>query len=55
MDFVPKMNKLLRDGSSKSAADLAKDLGFDIEKEEFWVKGIEQAEEMVRELKKTMH
>lgn len=54
-DFVPKMNKLLSDGSSKSAADLAKDLGFDIEKEEFWVKGIEQAEEMVHELKKTMH
>ena len=53
-DFVPKMNALLSVGSSLSAADLAKELGFELDQEGFWVKGIEQAEEMVAQLRKTM-
>ncbi|MFA5313606.1 MAG: M3 family oligoendopeptidase [Methanomassiliicoccales archaeon] len=50
--FVPKMNTLLSAGSSASAADLAKRLGFDLETEEFWQKGIDQAGEMLSELEK---
>ena len=34
---------------------MAKELGFDIEEEEFWEKGIRQAEEMVKQLRATQH
>jgi oligoendopeptidase F len=53
-DFVPKMNTLLSAGSSVSAAELAKRLGFDIETEEFWQKGIDQAGEMLSRLEKVL-
>jgi oligoendopeptidase F len=52
--FVPKMNALLAQGSSLSATDLAGQLGFDLENEEFWEKGIVQAEEFLQQLKATM-
>ncbi|MBI0583995.1 MAG: M3 family oligoendopeptidase [Methanomassiliicoccus sp.] len=42
--FVPKMKALLSAGSSRSPAQLAEDQGFDITTEEFWQKGIDQAE-----------
>jgi len=48
--FVPKMKKLLAAGSSKSPAVLAKEIGLDITTEEFWKKGILQAEEFVNQL-----
>jgi oligoendopeptidase F len=51
-EFVPKMKKLLAAGSSSSPDNLAKDLGFDIGAEEFWKKGILQAEEFINQLEK---
>ena len=42
-DFVPKFKALLSAGSSRSAAQLGTELGFDISKEEFWQKGMDQA------------
>ncbi len=42
-DFVPKFKALLSAGSSRSAAQLGAELGFDISKEEFWQKGMDQA------------
>ena len=45
--FVPKMRALLSAGSSRSPADLAAEQGFDIRTEEFWQKGIDQAEEFL--------
>jgi len=51
-EFVPKMNALLSAGSSASAAELAKRLGFDLETEEFWQKGIDQAKELFAQLEK---
>jgi oligoendopeptidase F len=50
--FVPKMNALLSAGSSRSPAQLAAELGFDIADQEFWRKGIDQAEEYIRELER---
>jgi oligoendopeptidase F len=52
--FVPKMNSLLCAGSSASAAELAKRLGFDLETEEFWQKGSDQANEMLSKLEKVL-
>ncbi len=49
-DFVPRMDRLLASGSSLSAAQLAAELGFDISEERFWQKGMEQAEEYLRQL-----
>ncbi|HOK28420.1 MAG TPA: hypothetical protein PLI21_05285 [Methanomassiliicoccaceae archaeon] len=37
-------------GSSRSPGELAAELGFDIAKEDFWQKGIDQAEEFIRQL-----
>ena len=48
--FVPKIKALLSAGSSRSPGELAKELGFDISSEEFWQKGIDQAEEFIRQL-----
>jgi oligoendopeptidase F len=53
-EFVSKMKKMLAAGSSKSPAELAAELGFDIGKEEFWEKGMRQAEEFVEMLKATL-
>jgi oligoendopeptidase F len=50
--FVPRLKALLSAGSSRSALRLAAELGFDIGKEEFWQKGIDQAEEYLRELER---
>ncbi|QLH74071.1 MAG: M3 family oligoendopeptidase [Methanomassiliicoccales archaeon] len=51
-DFVPKMNELLMSGSSLSVSELGKKLGFDLETEEFWEKGIEQAKEFLSQLER---
>jgi oligoendopeptidase F len=46
-DFVPKFKALLSAGSSRSPRELAAEIGFDITKEEFWQKGIDQFMEFV--------
>jgi oligoendopeptidase F len=46
-DFVPKLKNLLASGSSKAPRELAAEIGFDITKEEFWQKGIDQFQEFV--------
>ena len=48
-EFVPKLKALLAAGSSKSPRDLAAEIGFDITKEEFWQKGIDQFKEFVKQ------
>ncbi len=50
--FVPRLKALLSAGSSRSAFQLAAELGFDIGQEEFWQKGIDQAEEYLEELER---
>jgi oligoendopeptidase F len=50
--FVPKVKALLSAGSSRSPGQLARELGFDITTEEFWQKGIRQAEEFITQLEK---
>jgi len=52
--FIPKLKKILSSGSSKSPRDLAKEIGFDITKEAFWEKGMEQAREFIELLEKTI-
>jgi len=52
--FIPKLKALLAAGSSKSPRELAAELGFDITKEEFWQKGMKQAEEFINMLERTM-
>lgn len=52
--FVPKLKALLAAGSSKSPAQLAAELGFDITTEEFWGKGMRQAEEFIDQLEATL-
>jgi oligoendopeptidase F len=52
--FVPKMNTILSAGSSRSPIDLAKEIGFDVTKEDFWRKGIQQFDEFVDQLEATM-
>ena len=48
--FVPRLKALLSAGSSRSPAELASEMGFDIREETFWQKGIDQAEEYLRQL-----
>jgi oligoendopeptidase F len=48
--FAPRFRALLAAGSSKSPAELAVELGFDISTPAFWRKGIEQAEEFISDL-----
>jgi oligoendopeptidase F len=50
--FVPRLKALLSAGSSRSALQLAGELGFDIGQEEFWQKGIDQAKEYLAELER---
>ena len=52
--FVPKLKSLLGAGSSKSPRMLANELGFDISSEEFWMKGMRQAEEFIQMLEETL-
>jgi oligoendopeptidase F len=52
--FVPKFKKLLASGSSKSPRELASEIGFDITKESFWQKGIEQFFEFIKMFKETL-
>ncbi len=52
--FVPKLRALLSAGSSRSPKDLAKDLGFDITDENFWMKGIQQFEDFINQLEATL-
>jgi oligoendopeptidase F len=52
--FTPKLKALLSAGSSKSPRELAAQFGYDITKEEFWQKGMKQAEEFIDLLEKTM-
>jgi oligoendopeptidase F len=53
-DFVPKLKRILGAGSSKSPAELSKELGFDITTEAFWQKGIKQAEQFISQLEETI-
>jgi oligoendopeptidase F len=50
--FVPRLKALLSAGSSRSPAELASEMGFDIREETFWQKGIDQAEEYLAELER---
>ncbi|MFW9826464.1 MAG: M3 family oligoendopeptidase [Candidatus Thorarchaeota archaeon] len=50
--FVPKFRKVLTAGGSISPKELAKIVGLDITKKDFWKLGIKQYEEFVNELEK---
>ncbi len=52
--FAPKLKALLSAGSTKSPRELAAELGYDITQEEFWQKGMKQAEEFINMLEKTL-
>jgi oligoendopeptidase F len=52
--FVPKMRNILAAGSSRSPADLAKEVGFDVTEVSFWRKGIQQFEEFKDQLEDTI-
>ncbi|MFO7837094.1 MAG: hypothetical protein R6V83_10575 [Candidatus Thorarchaeota archaeon] len=45
---------MLAAGSSKSPAELADDLGFDISSKKFWQKGMKQFEEFIGMLEETV-
>jgi oligoendopeptidase F len=53
-EFVPKFKALLSSGSSKSPRELAAEMGFDITKEEFWQKGIDQFKDFIKQLEATL-
>ena len=53
-DFVPKLRNLLSAGSSKSPRELASEIGFDITKEDFWQKGIDQFEVFLKMFEETL-
>lgn len=53
--FVPAFKKLLSAGSSRSTAELANELGMDIESPDFWQKGMEQAKKFLVELESIMN
>ncbi len=53
-DFVPKLKRILAAGSSKSPKELSAELGFDIAAEEFWEKGMKQAEKFIGILEGTI-
>jgi oligoendopeptidase F len=53
-DFIPKLKRILAAGSSKSPKELGAELGFNINNEEFWEKGINQAEKFINLLEKTI-
>ncbi len=49
--FVPKMKKILSYGGSKSIKDILKEVGIDIESEQFWQEGFNIIRERLEELK----
>ncbi|MFP3952324.1 MAG: M3 family oligoendopeptidase [Candidatus Bathyarchaeia archaeon] len=53
-EFVPKLKNLLAAGSSKSPWQLGTEVGFDITEEDFWLKGVKQAEEFIDMLEETV-
>jgi len=53
-NFVPRLRRLLASGSSKAPSELAAELGFNISDEEFWQKGMDQAEEFIKMLEATL-
>ena len=48
--FGPKFDALLAAGSSRSAAQLASDMGFDITEDAFWQKGMDQVKVFLDQL-----
>ncbi len=52
--FVPRFKALLAAGSSRSPREMSTELGFDVTSEEFWRKGMKQAEEFIDMLEKTL-
>ncbi|UCH57390.1 MAG: M3 family oligoendopeptidase [Candidatus Bathyarchaeota archaeon] len=53
-EFVPKLKRLLAARGSRSPAELAAELGFDIREEEFWERGMKQVEEFIDMLEETL-
>lgn len=51
-DFNKRFKKLLSRGSSMSPKDQISELGYDISKPDFWVRGTKQAEQFLEKLKK---
>jgi oligoendopeptidase F len=52
--FTLKLKALLSAGSSKPPRELAAELGYDITTEEFWQKGMKQAEEFINMLEESL-
>jgi oligoendopeptidase F len=52
--FIPKMRNILAAGSSKSPMELASEMGLDLASEDFWMKGIQQAEDFLLLLEATL-
>jgi oligoendopeptidase F len=52
--FIPKMRRILAAGSSKSPMELASEMGLDLSSEDFWMKGIQQAEDFLLQLEATL-
>lgn len=50
--FAPKFTSLLKSGGSRPPADLARDMGYDLEDPEFWDGGYRVLEEMIERLEK---
>ena len=48
--FVPKLVKLLEAGGSRSPAELAAEVGYNLEDPEFWEGGYRVLEELINEL-----
>ncbi|HDD70688.1 MAG TPA: oligoendopeptidase F, partial [Candidatus Woesearchaeota archaeon] len=51
-DFIPKYLKILSYGGSESPEKILKEIGIDINKEEFWEKGFDIIREEIEKLKK---
>lgn len=49
-EFGKKLIKMLEDGGSKSPKELVRELGFDINSEEFWQSGFNVVKDMIKEL-----
>jgi oligoendopeptidase F len=52
--FIPKMRRILAAGSSTSPMELASEMGLDLSSEDFWMKGIQQAEDFLLQLEATL-
>lgn len=50
-EFIPKYKKILAAGGSKAPVDLLKEMGFNLESEEFWQKGFDNLYSYLDELK----